>query len=658
MPFTPLTEEQFNKARQSGFSPEKITEFELKRKSESQPAEQPGYFGRIGQSIKDTGNTLLQNSDEALTAFKQGNYPEVARKGFQSVTGVASAPFSAISELPGVHSLPDPIKNIGTGVTLGAASGSVVPGVGTAVGGLIGGTLAAGYELKNLAGEYISGTDTYKNLQKTNPNIASGLALPNDMVDTGFSAYGLKGLGKGSIELIKNPKQTLTSVYNKTTKPLVDYAKKTPGRLYDSAENLIFNDKSLADTEYSASHKKLNETIGVSKADQSMDANPARSILSNGLLDESLRKGDLGVEDLLSRVDNKIKTVSTQRDYIDYVNRKTGIDITESIEGLNKTIKEFSQLNTSGDNPFSPLLRNLEVVRNSVLKPKFDVNGIVTSYTNPIFNPAQLTQLKQFVGELGRYDTPETQGAATYARELYRSLNDQYVKAVPDNALNNKTIQDLTSAQTPLRNTILKNKRTAKGAKSIADTNLPLFSVRGAVSASKTLMSVFSKATEFDKGISSVRNFESKAPTIKNKTGFTLTDAKRLEDSGMVSKPPLFNKYNKEIESSKNIERSKKITDQINSELEAKKRATDKERLNFIQAREKIKSIERDSNLKKKGSLIEALNKQKEKLLKERQKQKLELEKTKRETRLLVEKEKTLREKEKTLRAELKIKKK
>lgn len=72
MPYQPLTEEQFNKARASGFTTEQIVEFEKKRKQEQQPMFKSEAEGRIALSKQLQEQKKLEQQATPLSIAKKG----------------------------------------------------------------------------------------------------------------------------------------------------------------------------------------------------------------------------------------------------------------------------------------------------------------------------------------------------------------------------------------------------------------------------------------------------------------------------------------------------------------------------------------------------------------------------------------------------------
>ena len=70
MPFEPLTEEQYNNARGSGFTHDKIVEFEKRRKAEFTP--QPGLLKSVYKAIAEPIANIVARPFQAATSLIQG----------------------------------------------------------------------------------------------------------------------------------------------------------------------------------------------------------------------------------------------------------------------------------------------------------------------------------------------------------------------------------------------------------------------------------------------------------------------------------------------------------------------------------------------------------------------------------------------------------
>lgn len=120
MAYQPLTEQQYNSAINSGFSPQDIITMEKKRKEQATPAT-PNYLQRIGAVYTQGGQDIMSGIQEGANQYQQGvqaannapNFLEAAkgelsatggllRSGLRTVGGVAESAFAPITELPGV----------------------------------------------------------------------------------------------------------------------------------------------------------------------------------------------------------------------------------------------------------------------------------------------------------------------------------------------------------------------------------------------------------------------------------------------------------------------------------------------------------------------------------------------------------------------------
>lgn len=102
--YTPLTEEQYNKAIKSGFSPQDIISMERKRKELEN--KKPGYFESVFSEYKRIGEGIVSGIQKGAEQTQQGGSLNVAggltRGALRTVGGVAEAAFTPILEAPGV----------------------------------------------------------------------------------------------------------------------------------------------------------------------------------------------------------------------------------------------------------------------------------------------------------------------------------------------------------------------------------------------------------------------------------------------------------------------------------------------------------------------------------------------------------------------------
>lgn len=176
MAYKPLTEQQYNSAISSGFSPDQIISMEQRRKQQETPAE-PNYFQRVGSDFAQAGQDVMSGIQKGGEQYASGvqkannatGFVDAAkgeleatggllRSGLRTVGGVASAAFSPITELPGVKQ------------GLEAAGGliSKIPGVG-----------AVAQKAGELAQKYPEGAKDVKNVFDTATlGIGTGVAKP------------------------------------------------------------------------------------------------------------------------------------------------------------------------------------------------------------------------------------------------------------------------------------------------------------------------------------------------------------------------------------------------------------------------------------------------------------------------------------------------
>ena len=120
--FTPLTKEQYQKAIDSGFTPEKIIEIEKQRKAQN--AEQPkGYLSRVAEDYTKAGQNIISGVKESAQTIEQGlkkggisGASEVVggalRSGLRTVGGVAEATFAPIIEAPVIKPVLETMGNV------------------------------------------------------------------------------------------------------------------------------------------------------------------------------------------------------------------------------------------------------------------------------------------------------------------------------------------------------------------------------------------------------------------------------------------------------------------------------------------------------------------------------------------------------------------
>src|SRR3990167_8383569 len=187
MPYTPLTEQQFNKAVNAGYSPQQITQFELQRKQEIETLETP-------KAKKTLGGTIMKAA-QGVTNF-------VGAKGIADQFGADIARARAPQEQKGFVQYPKQKEVVGSAIqtgsllvpgSLGAKAASKIGGTGLAAGSArlgakVGAGAATGYGLDVGAG--LQGGE--QNPYKPGLGTAIGGAIP--------VAGGLFNLGKAGIK--------------------------------------------------------------------------------------------------------------------------------------------------------------------------------------------------------------------------------------------------------------------------------------------------------------------------------------------------------------------------------------------------------------------------------------------------------------------------
>ena len=185
MPYTPLTENQFNKAINAGYSPQDITAFELQRKQEIETLEKP----------KKTLGQKAMGVAQGVTNF-------IGAKGIADQFGADTARARVPQEQKGFVQYPSQKEVLGSAVqtgsllipgSLGAKAASKIGGTGLAAGSArlgakIGAGAATGYGLDVGAGLQAGEENPYK----PGPGTAIGGAIP--------VAGGLFNLGKSAVK--------------------------------------------------------------------------------------------------------------------------------------------------------------------------------------------------------------------------------------------------------------------------------------------------------------------------------------------------------------------------------------------------------------------------------------------------------------------------
>lgn len=111
MAFQPLTNTQFQKALNSGFSTQEIVNMEKRRKAQEEGGEK-GYFSRVFAEYAEAGQDIISGiqtgaeraagvEDGLVGGFKAAGH--LLRTGLRTVGGVAKATFAPITEAPGIR---------------------------------------------------------------------------------------------------------------------------------------------------------------------------------------------------------------------------------------------------------------------------------------------------------------------------------------------------------------------------------------------------------------------------------------------------------------------------------------------------------------------------------------------------------------------------
>ena len=134
--FTPLTEEQYNNAKNSGFTHQQIIEMEKKRKADNTPAQkEPNYFKRVWSQYSQAGQDIVSGIEKGAEQVARGEVQGgvrgalniaggLGRSALRTVGAVTGATFAPITEAPLIKPA---LEKAGAGI-------SKIPGVDIIIG--------------------------------------------------------------------------------------------------------------------------------------------------------------------------------------------------------------------------------------------------------------------------------------------------------------------------------------------------------------------------------------------------------------------------------------------------------------------------------------------------------------------------------------------
>lgn len=445
MQYQPLTKEQFQKARSSGFTPEKIIEMEQKRKAESVPVQQVSQKDQTwaGGVIRDMTKNVIGKplaSMNSLGAAIQGgdiNAPmktkywgDVNRigSGFDATKGLTKENISAVKD------------SVGTGLEMA----SFIPGVKGAY------TVGKGFVKPTLQKMYQTGLKTGKEglqqglLYSTGDQLAeTGTIDPwQTAKDTALS--GVAGFAGGAILAPTIGQKALSRNTGKA-----GFALEKSGKAAERADKKEWLKKLLKDT------KKSEKA----KADAANRSTVEGSTIVRGLKPFSRRSLNtlLNIDELKP---GSFFGASTQKAFNVIKDQiiKTANELTEHLK-LDKT--PFKDIVKGGDNAF---LNKFEQIKNKILNSPLSKGATpkniikVINEAKRIFKNSKKTRLGQLKARQdfdkywrrqGGKFTNETGAPDMTMDELVKSIRKQFNDVVTNNG-KDKIANKALSKQTDL----------------------------------------------------------------------------------------------------------------------------------------------------------------------------------------------------------------